>query len=208
MTDRLEFRGKWSDIIGPIWLMILAGIFTLGIAVPWAFISYRKRIMHLTYLQNQPLDYDGRGGEYFGELLIGFLLTVVTLGLYSVLGFYQARLLRYDVNHTILPDGRRLDFQIHGIDFFGQYLLIGFLSAITFGIYTFWGYARMRRFILEHTFVDQRPLRFDGTGGQFLGNSLVIFLLSVVTLGIYGILCAGNARIIHWDGEHTIVPVN
>ena len=45
MTDRLEFRGKWSDIIGPIWLMILAGIFTLGIAVPWAFISYRKRIM-------------------------------------------------------------------------------------------------------------------------------------------------------------------
>ena len=66
----------------------------------------------------------------------------------------------------------------------------------------------MRRFILEHTFVDQRPLRFDGTGGQFLGNSLVIFLLSVVTLGIYGILCAGNARIIHWDGEHTIVPIN
>jgi uncharacterized membrane protein YjgN (DUF898 family) len=188
--------------------MVLAGCFTLGIAVPWAFISYRKRIMHLTYFQDQPLDYDGQGGEYFGELLIGLLLTVITLGFYSFLGFYQARLLRYDANHTLLPDGRRLEFRANGIDFFGQYLLIGLLSAITAGIYSFWGYARMRRFILEHTFVDEKPLHFDGTGGQFLGNSLIILLLSAITLGIYGIVCAGNARIIHWDAEHTIVPIN
>jgi uncharacterized membrane protein YjgN (DUF898 family) len=206
MNSNLEFRGKWSDIFGPALVIALARIFTLGIAVPWAFIAYRRRILGLTYYRGYPLAYDGSGGEYFGEIIIGFLLTLITVGFYSFLGFYQARLIKYDIQHTILPGGKRLQFRANGIDFFGQYLLIGFLTGITCGIYFFWGYARMRRFIIEHSSIDGRPLNFIGTGGQYLGHSIIIALLTFITIGFYAFLCAGAARITRWDAEKTIIP--
>lgn len=206
MGNRLEFRGKWTDIFGPLILIGLAAVFTLGIAVPWAFVSYRKKVLGMTYYKNSPLYYDGKGGEYFGELFVGFLFTLFTLGLYSLLGFYQARLLRYDCSHTILPGGKRMEFRGKGLDLFAQYLLIGILSTITLGIYSFWGYTRMRRIILEHTFVENKPLQFSGNGSQFLGISIVIIFLTIVTLGIYQFLCIGQAKILRWDCENTLVP--
>jgi len=206
MGNRLEFRGKWSDIFWPGVVIALASIFTLGIAVPWAFMAYRKKVIALTYYNGQPLDYDGKGGEYFGEIIVGLLLTLVTIGFYSFLGFFQARLLRYDAAHTILPGGNRLELRCNGIDLFGQYLLIGFLTAITAGIYTFWGYARMRRFVLQHCFVGDRPLNFTGSGGQYLGNIIIIFLLTLITVGIYSFLGMGTARILKWDAENSIIP--
>lgn len=206
MGYRLEFRGKWTDIIGPILLMALVSAVTAGIAFPWVWVAYRRRVLNMTYYKNQAMDYDGTGGGYFGEWFIGLLLTLVTLGFYSLLGFMQARLLKYDAEHTIFPGGKHMQFRANGIDLFGQYLLIGFLSAITLGIYSFWGYARMRRFVLEHCFIDNTPLTFSGTGGQFLGNCIVIFFFTAITLGIYSFLCVGNARILKWDCENTIVP--
>lgn len=206
MKYQLEFRGKWTDIIGPILLMALVSGITLGIAFPWMWVAYRKRVMNLSFYKGQPLDYDGSGGDYFVELIIVGLLSLVTLGFYAMLGFAQARLLRFDASHTLFPGGKRMQFRAGGIDLFGQYLLIGLLSAITFGIYGFWGYTRMRRFVLEHCFLDDMPLTFTGTGGQFFGHCLVIALLTGITLGIYSFLCAGTARILKWDVNNTVVP--
>jgi len=206
VTNQLEFRGKWTDIIWPVILIALAGIFTLGIAVPWAFISYRKKVFSLTYYRGSSMSYDGVGGEYFGQMIVGLLLTLVTIGFYALLGYYEVRLLKYDVEHTILPDGRRMQFRGQALDFFGQYLVIGILSTLTLGIYAFWGYARMRRFTLEHCYIDGKQLRFSGTGGQFLGISIVIFLLTLVTLGIYSFLGFSTVKTLRWDSENTLIP--
>ena len=206
MGNRLEYRGKWSDIFWQVILLVLASIFTLGLAVPWAFVAYRRKVLSFTFYQGAPLYYDGEGGEYFGQIMLGLLLTLVTLGFYLSLGFYQARLLKYDVSHTILPGGQRMVFTGTGLDLFGQYLLIAVLSGLTLGIYGFWGYARMRRFILQHTFVEGRPLNFSGTGGQYLGISLIIALLSAITLGIYSFLGMSTTRMLRWDAQNTIIP--
>lgn len=206
MANRLEFRGKWSDLFGPSLVMALAAVFTLGIALPWAFVAYRKKVLSLTYYRGSPLSYDGSGGEYFGQMFVGLLLTLVTVGFYSLLGFYEVRMLKYDTEHTILPDGRRLQFRGQGLDFFGQYLLVGFLTTITFGIYYFWGYVRMRRFTLERCFVDDRPMGFTGSGGDFFGKSIVISLLTMITLGIYSFLCMGTVKMLLWDCENTTLP--
>lgn len=78
-----------------------------------------------------------------------------------------------------------LSFQGNGINLLGLVLLVALLSAITCGIYSFWGQVSITRWILRNTTLDGRPLDFSGTGMQFLGLSLLHGLLCAITLSIW-----------------------
>jgi len=182
MRVNLEFRGSWATLFGPILLATLLIVITLGIGTPWAQVYIRRKVLSNTYYQGQPLSFDGTGGQAFGIYLTILLLTLVTFGFYAILGFANVRMLKWDAEHTILPNGKRLEYRGTALDLFGQLLLISVLSALTIGIYYFWGYARLRHHIIGNTSVDRRPLQFSGTGGQYLGVALVNLFLTIVTL--------------------------
>ncbi len=206
MRDHLEFRGSWTDLFGNILLVTLLTTITLGIYFPWGYVRLRRVILEHTYYQDRPLGFDGTGGEYFGQCFMVVLFTILTLGFYSALGFGAVRILKWDANHTILPDGTRLEYRGAALDLFGQWLLVSILTTLTLGIYFFWGYPRIRRHILTNTYAAGRPLQFIGTGGQYFGVALVNGLLTLVTLGIYSLLGFAAVRELKWDCENTIMP--
>jgi uncharacterized membrane protein YjgN (DUF898 family) len=207
MQDNLEFRGEWTDLFANILLVTLLTALTLGIYFPWGYVRLRRVILQHTFYQGRPLNFDGTGGEFFGHCLVVLLLTLITLGFYALLGFASVRILRWDAQHTILPDGTRLEYRGAPLDLFVQWLIVGILTAITFGIYFFWGYPRIRNHIISNTFAAGQPLQFTGTGGQYFGVALVNFLLTTITLGIYSLLGFAAVRELKWDCENTVMPV-
>jgi uncharacterized membrane protein YjgN (DUF898 family) len=91
--------------------------------------------------------FDGGAGSF---LLIGIgstLLFIFTLGLglpWAVAMYY-----RWQTNHTII-NGRRLRFTGSGGSLFGHYIVWWLLTIITFGIYGFWVWPQMTRWVVEH----------------------------------------------------------
>ena len=206
MRQRLEFRGSWMDIFGATLLMALICIITLGIGTPWAYVHYRKTILGHTYYNEQLLQFDGSGGQLFVHMLVIFLFTLITLGFYAMLGFANVRILRWDAEHTILPNSQRLEFRGQALSLFGQLLLVGLLTMITLGIYSFWGYVRIRRWVVSNLYVGDAALEYTGTGGQFFGVVIVNLLLTLITLGFYAFLGFATKRELVWDCENTLLP--
>lgn len=66
--------------------------------------------------------------------------------------------------------------------FFGNLLF----SALTLGIYRFWGIARIRRYVWAHIAVLGDRLEYAGTGGELLRGFLIV-LLMLVPLWLLGI---------------------
>jgi uncharacterized membrane protein YjgN (DUF898 family) len=153
------------------------------------------------------LQFDGTGGQAFVEFLIIAALTIVTLGLYGILGFASTRMLRWQYAHTILPTGQRLEYEGNAIDLFFENFLLVLFSILTLGIYYFWGHARVRRYILTHTHLDGKSFQFTGTGGQYFVLSLVNALLTIVTLGFFSLLGFATVRLLRWDARNTEVPL-
>jgi uncharacterized membrane protein YjgN (DUF898 family) len=208
MKNNLEFRGHWTNILGATLVIFFLTVITLGIYAPWGYARFRRIVLNLTYYREQPLQFDGTGGQVFRLYLAIVFFSFITLGLYAFLGFAQLRMLRWDSDHTILPDGRRLEYRGSALDLLAQYLLIGLLSTLTLGIYYFWGYARLRRHIISNTYIQglEQPLQFYGTGSQFLGIGLVNALLTIITLGLYAFLGFAAVRLIKWDVDNTALP--
>lgn len=78
-----------------------------------------------------------------------------------------------------------LEFHGRPLDFLGPFLLIALLSAVTFGIYSFWGTAKMLRWVVGNCSLQGRELEFTGSGVDVLVVYLVNGLLVGITFGIY-----------------------
>lgn len=203
----LEYRGRWIDIFGNLLLITILTIITLGIYAPWGYARFQRVIATRTFYDDRPLQFDGSGGQAFVEFLIIGALSVITLGLYPILGFATTRILRWQYAHTILPTGQRLEYRGDSIDLFFEQFLTIFFSILTLGIYSFWGYVRVRRYIISHTYLDGNPLQFEGTGGQYFIIWLLNTLFTIITLGIYSLLGFATVRMLRWDARSTSVPM-
>jgi uncharacterized membrane protein YjgN (DUF898 family) len=207
MRQKIEFRGSSTCLFGDILVVALLSAITAGIYGPWGYVRIRRKVAENTYLGDQPMGFDGTGGQLWGIILKTMLFTIITLGIYDLLCYPLVNLIRWDTEHTILPNGQRPTYGGTALDLFGQVLVVGLLSAITLGIYSFWGYVRIRKHVLGHTLSGEIPWEFTGTGGQYFGVALVAGLLSAVTLGIYALLGAAYVRIIRWETASTGVPM-
>lgn len=210
MRNNFEFRGTWADLFGTILLVTLLTVITCGIYLPWGYVQMRRVVLNQTFFQDRPLKFDGTGGQVFGQFLIIIFLTLITLGFYFILGFAQVRMLKWDTEHTILPDGRRLEYRGTALGIFIEQLILALLSSLTLGIYFFWGYARFRSHVIGNTYVHGHgtALQFTGTGGQFFGIAIVNFLLTLITLGFYSLLGFASVRTLNWDTQNTILPIS
>jgi uncharacterized membrane protein YjgN (DUF898 family) len=207
MHINLEFRGRWVDVFLNLLLIGLLSTITLGLYAPWGYARWKRMVAVSTYFDNRPLQFDGTGGQAFVEFLIIGALTLITLGLYPILGFAGVRLLRWETAHTVMPTGQRLEYRGGAIDLFFENFVLGLFSALTLGIYFFWGYTRLRKHIITNTALDGEPLEFKGTGVQFLVVALLNAVLTTITLGFYAILGFASVRQLRWDVNNTLVPI-
>ena len=134
----------------------LLSAITLGIYLPWFIVNVQKLFLENTQIfeNGQPIgrcDFVGKGGDLLVTMLVGYLLTVVTLGIYAA--WMQVNLLKFFASNTQLRIRGRVfagDFVGKGADYFVLMLVGYLLTMITFGIYGFWFMAKLIKFQLDN----------------------------------------------------------
>jgi uncharacterized membrane protein YjgN (DUF898 family) len=129
--------------------------------------------------------YTGKNRELLPLFVKGFLLTMVTFGIYG--SWFNARYYRY-VYSKLHFGSVRFRFKGEGKELFFIGLKGLLLSIVTLGIYLFWYLRNVYRWLYENMEVLQGgksvPLKVDMTGGQLFVLNLTNLLLLVFTLGI------------------------
>ena len=92
------FTGGLLGQIGIGFLCVIVIVFTLGLGIPWATcISQRWYTKH-TIIDGQQLYFDGKALQLFGNYIKWFLLTIITLGIYSL--WLSIKLRQWVTSHT------------------------------------------------------------------------------------------------------------
>lgn len=133
----------------------------------------------------------GTGGELFGQLIVGMVLTMVTFGIY--MPWFIVKLVSYASSRTTVATAQsqtRLAFQGSGKELFILGLKGYFLTLLTLGVYGFWFMCDLIRFFTERAAGQSSDgtryeLRFGMTGLDLLKASIVGYILTLVTFGIY-----------------------
>jgi uncharacterized membrane protein YjgN (DUF898 family) len=101
--------------------------------------------------RSRSFTFDGGAGTYLGTSILGFLITLFTLGI----GYPFALVLkqRWRAKHTYV-DGRRLIFLGRALGLWGLWLKWFFLIIITLGIYGLWVTPRLHKWVVENTDFD------------------------------------------------------
>ncbi|HNF96258.1 MAG TPA: DUF898 family protein [Pseudomonadota bacterium] len=151
---RLDYSGKGGELFVPMLVNMLLTNITLGIYGAWATCDLQKRIFEKTRIlkgehEIGKLDFVGTGGGLVGTLLLGMLLSMVTLGLY--LPWFQCNMEKFFRRNTAVYIGERRyrgDFSGEGGELFLLMLQV-ILVPLTLGLYLFWLITKQNRFFIE-----------------------------------------------------------
>ncbi|WP_299682797.1 YjgN family protein [uncultured Tenacibaculum sp.] len=129
--------------------------------------------------------YLGDRMELFWKCLIGMLLTILTLGIYTP--WFAVDIRKYIFSHLRFGN-LSFDFKGEGSTLFWINLKFFFLFYLTLGIYTFWYYKELLAFYANNTEITQngRKVKFslDMKAGDVFELVIVNFLLITFTFGI------------------------
>ena len=92
--------------------------------------------------------FDGGLLSWIGLNILGFLITILTLGIcypWAVCMAYG-----WKINHTVIG-GRRLKFTGSAIGLFGNWIKWFLLCIITLGIYSFWLFIALEKWKVKNT---------------------------------------------------------
>lgn len=149
--ERLHFNGTAIGLFGNWIKWLLLTIITLGIYGFWLGIKLKKwRVSHTYTASGATYDsrFDGGLLQLVGYRLLGFLITVITLGI--CLPWSYTMIYNWETKHTII-NGRRLEFNGTAIGLFGNWIKWFLLTVITLGIYGFWVGIKLKKWKISHT---------------------------------------------------------
>lgn len=157
------------------------GALVLVLLIPVAVYGAQKYRLSRTSLRGVRFGLDPGAGEFFKKFILGYLLVLVTLGIWfpiwtNRLRAFMMKRTRYG-SEAFDYDGP--DKQAFRIDIVGA-----LLSFVTLGIYTPWWTAKQARFRIEHTCFQGARGRLDLTGGELFKILFVSILGTVFTAGI------------------------
>ena len=131
------------------------------------------------------------GGQLLPTLLINYLLTMVTFGIYGAWAYCKVRAQIVEHLH-IFENGEHVggaQFTATGGALLPFALVQYLLCCVTLFIYVPFAIVNMTRFMNQHTRVYYRDRwfqnDFSGTGGAYFVLNLVGMLLTQITLGVY-----------------------
>ncbi|MDJ0355467.1 DUF898 family protein [Paenarthrobacter sp. PH39-S1] len=94
-----EFRGGAATWFGTRLLGALITVCTLGICYPFAVVLVERWRATNTYLHGRQLRFVGTGMGIFGHWIKWFLLSIITLGIYTF--WVYPRLMQWKVEKTV-----------------------------------------------------------------------------------------------------------
>ena len=92
--------------------------------------------------------FDGGLAQLVGWRILGFLVTVLTLGIAYPWAFCM--IYSWEAKHTVI-NGRRLRFDGTATQLFGSWIKWLLLCIITIGIYSFWLGIALKKWQVKHT---------------------------------------------------------
>jgi uncharacterized membrane protein YjgN (DUF898 family) len=174
--------------------LIFSGFPTAGFLFIYAFIlaivplalhgSYKYR-MAKTNWGGIRFGYVGDRGELIKLFFKGFLLTLVTLGIYGA--WFTINLRRYIISHIRIGNAE-FKYSGNGEDFLWLNIKGYFLTVFTLGIYSFWWQRDKFAYFVDHLSLeaDDKQVTFNSTAtpGGFFELTVVNVLLMIFTLGL------------------------
>lgn len=162
------------------WTTLALYLCGAGVA-PFAIVASWRYRLSRTAFNGVRFSYRGTVREMYGLCLKGFLLTVVTLGLYGIC-------FQHDVRAAVVRNVRygtaRFGYDGTGQGLIPRTVVAGLLSFLTLGLYSFWFGAYMHRYYWGHTTFQQARFRSTLTGGQLCALSLTNLVIVVGSLGL------------------------
>lgn len=166
-------------------LVILGYILVMAVLIPLAIHGALRYRLSRTSWRGIRFGYRGERKQLFFEMVMGYVLVVLTAGLYT--GWFIDGLRRYIIGH-IRFGNLKFGYDGQGTKLFLIYLKGWVFGILTLGLYYFWFMKEWMNYFAAHTFVEQDGNRyyFSGnfSGTSYLGLMLVNFLLLVFTLGL------------------------
>ena len=147
--------------------------------------------------------FDGGLLQLIGYRLLGFFVTVLTLGI--CLPWAYTMVYNWETKHTVI-NGERLTFDGTAVGLFGNWIKWFLLTVITLGIYGLWVGIKLKKWRVSHTHTESNPYGesyFDGGLLQLAGWTLLGGLFSIITLGL-GTPWACT-KLYGWEINHTII---
>jgi uncharacterized membrane protein YjgN (DUF898 family) len=193
----LEYTGTGGELFKRFIVGYLLTGITFGIYLSWFIVDLIKfHQSHMTAVRTDGrvyrLDSSLTGGELFKTLFVGYLLTMITFGIYAP--WFVCKLQRLLASTTTVQQNGEVvatvEYTAQGGELFKTFLVGYLLTAITFGIYAFWFQVKLLKFFAQNTEITAGGERyrgdFTGTGGENFKLNFVGYLLTMITFGIYG----------------------
>ena len=194
---RGDFSGTGGELLGQLFVGYLLTMITFGIYGPWFMCKFANFIAERTTFGPSAkgtvrFRFEGQGGQLFVTFLVGYLLTMVTFGIYAP--WFMCKLAKFYADNMVATtdDGSsyKPDFQGQGGDLFVTFLVGYLLTMVTFGIYTPWFTCKLNKWFMSNTKITKNgqqvgDMDFVGEGGDLLVTFIVGYLLTIVTFGIY-----------------------
>ncbi len=197
-----------SRFTGSVWgwfgvriVFMLGMMFSFGVAFPW-LVCYRERyIASRTRINGRRIYFDGTGVQLIGKYIQWLLLSIITLGIYSL--WLRLKIKKWVLSHTHFEgvEKGKSDFDGGLFALTGISIASNYLSLVTLGIASYWMHCWKERYITGHSVIDGHRLYFDGTGTQYFAKKIVWVLLTVVTFGVYSFWLAHRSK--QWTVKHT-----
>lgn len=108
-----------------------------------------------------------------------------------------------DLERANYVDPEKSYFDGSGLELFGYIILTIIVCAVTCGIATPWMIAKICRWRISHTVINENRLTFTGSGASLLGHWILWEILTIVTCGIFGLFL--YVRIRNWELKHTFI---
>lgn len=183
------FDGSLIELIGWNLLSFLITIITFGIGAPWgACMIYSYQINHTIY-NGKRLKFEGTGGELFVNIFKWILLSIITLGIYTL--FIPIRKTKWVISNIHFENEHFIKsesfFDGKTIQLIGINILSTILNFISFGLLSAFTYCYKIKWIIKHTVINRKKIVFTGKAISFFGKCMLWGFLTVITFGIFGL---------------------
>ena len=201
------FDGGLIELRGWKLLSFLITIVTLGIGAPWgACMIYSYEINHTVY-NGKRLKFEGTGGDLFVNIFKWVLLSIITLGIYTL--FIPIRKTKWVISHIHFEDEHFIKnesfFDGKTIQLIGINILSTILNFISFGLLSSFTYCYKTKWIIKHTVINRKKLVFTGRAISLFGKCMLWGFLTVITFGIFGLWIP--IKKLKWQNKNTHIKV-
>jgi uncharacterized membrane protein YjgN (DUF898 family) len=220
-----KFQGDGRALLSINFVNLIKTIFTLGFYRFWAKTNVRRYIYSHTFFAGDRFSYHGtgkelmRGGMLFGVIFI--LLGLINAYVFFMIGLVEGEMVsnlisiiilamipallerawRYRLSRTAWRN-IRFSFRSDGKKVFLLYLIEGFLTVVTFGLY--WPFFKMKieKFWRENSWFGDVQFRFSGVGKDFFVKFVFAIFLTPITLGFYLFWFIADLKKYIWSHTH------